>query len=162
VTGPLRRQGETHTPGTLGAARVPHQVREVSLRIETLPDGGLRVSTPQARGWAAVAKTPRELTDAVARAFTEAQLASYAAWKGQLYDLDELTDVDPGDPITALPASNRRRDRTVRSDTRHPADWARLADGRWRSPGGRVYQESSQLVQRVIANRRAIGIPDPG
>lgn len=160
MSGPLRRQGETHVPGAnpLGAASVPHQVREVTMRIETLPDGGIRMSTPQARGWAAVAHNDRELARAILSAFTEAQVAAYAAWKGQVYDLDALTDVDPQDPATALPDAPRRRDRTVRSDTRHPADWARLDDGRWRSPGGRVYQETSQLVQRVIANRRALGI----
>jgi hypothetical protein len=142
-------------------SRTGHQVRAVSLVVETLPDGAVRVSSPQARGWAGVARNPGELARVVASAFTEAQVAAYAAWKGQLYDLDELTDVDPGDPTTALPTPPKRRNRMVRSDAQHPADWKRLEDGRWRSPGGRVYREETQLVQRVMANRRALGIADP-
>jgi hypothetical protein len=161
MTSPIRRQGETHVPGTLGAARTGHQVRAVNLRVETLPSGGVRVSSPQARGWAAVARTPHELANVLQAAFTEAQVASYAAWKGEVYDLDAMTDVDPTDPRTALPAPTRTRNRITRSDARNPADWKRLEDGRWRSPGGRVYGDDTQLVQRVRANRRALGIVDP-
>jgi hypothetical protein len=161
MTGPLRRQGESHVPGGLGMSRAGHQVRAVSLVVETLPDGAVRVSSPQARGWAGVARNPGELARVVASAFTEAQVAAYAAWKGELYDLDELTDVDPGDPTTDLPVPPKRRNRMVRSDAQHPADWRRTEDGRWRSPGGRYYREETQLVQRVMANRRALGIADP-
>jgi hypothetical protein len=161
VTSPIRRQGETHTPGTLGVARSGHRVRALSLRVEMLPEGGVRVSSPQARGWAAVARTPHELAKVLARAVTEVEVASYAAWKGEVYDLDAMTDVDPDDPSTALPAPLRRRNRLTRSDARNPADWKRLDDGRWRSPGGRVYGDQTQLVQRVRANRLALGIVDP-
>lgn len=161
MTEPIRRQGETHVPGGLGIARSGHPVRAVSLVVETLPDGAVRVSSPQARGWAGIARNPHELARIVASAFTEAQVAAYAAWKGQLYDLDELTEVDPGDPTTALPTPARHRDRLVRSDAQHPADWRRLEDGRWRSPGGRFYREGTQLVERVRANRAALGIVDP-
>lgn len=161
MTGPLRRQGETHVPGGLGMSRAGHQARAVQLVVETLPDGAVRVSSPQARGWAGVARNPGELARVVASAFTEVEVAAYAAWKGQLYDLDEMTDVDPADPTTALPTPPKRRNRTVRSDAQHPADWRRLEDGRWRSPGGRVYRPETQLVQRVMANRRALGIADP-
>lgn len=161
MTGPIRRQGETHVPGNLGMSRAGHQVRAISLMVEMLPDGGVRVSSPQARGWAGVARNQGELARVLASAFTEAQVAAYAAWKGQLYDLDELTDVDPGDPTTALPAAPRRRNRMVRSDALHPADWRRVEDGRWRSPGGRFYREGTQMVNRVRANRRALGIEDP-
>jgi hypothetical protein len=161
VTGPLRRQGETHVPGAHALPpRVPHQVRELNLRVEPLPGGGVRVSTPQARGWAAVAKSESELARAVLSAFTEVQIAAYSAWKGQVYDLDALTDVDPADPKTALPAPPVRRNRTTRSDVAHPSEWARLPDGRWRSPRGRVYGPESQLVRRVVQNRRALGIVD--
>lgn len=142
-------------------ARAGRQVRAVSLVVETLPDGAVRVSSPQARGWAGVARNPSELARVVASAFTEVQVAAYAAWQGQLYDLDELTDVDPGDPTTALPTPPKRRNRTVRSDAQHPADWQRTEDGRWRSPGGRYYRDGCQLVERVKANRRALGIVDP-
>jgi len=167
VTGPLRRQGETHVPGANALPprgqlppRGAHQVRELNLRVEPLPGGGVRVSTPQARGWAAVARSEAELARAVLSAFTEVQVASYARWKGEVYDLDALTDVDPADPATALPAPVRRRNRTTRSDVAHPSEWARLPDGRWRSPAGRHYQPNSQLVRRVVQNRRALGIVD--
>lgn len=134
-------------------------MRGLQLRVEQLPEGGVRLSTPQARGWAAVAKTDSELARAVLSAFTEVQIAAYSAWKGQVYDLDALTDVDPTDPATALPAPPRRN-RSTRSDVAHPSEWARLPDGRWRSPRGRVYGPDSQLVRRVVQNRRAIGIVD--
>jgi hypothetical protein len=160
VSGPLRRQGETHVPGALGMARAGHQVHQVNITVESLPDGGMRVTTPQARGWAATARNQEQLAHAVSMAFTEVSIASYARWKGEVYDLDELTDVDPGDPTTALPTTPRRRNRLIRSDAQHPGDWARVQDGRWRSPAGRFYKEDSQLVQRVIAKRRALGIPD--
>lgn len=160
MTGPLRRQGETHTPGALGLSRAGHQVRQVSITVEQLPEGGVRVSTPQARGWAAVARSQAELARAVSMAFTEVQIASYSRWKGEVYDLDALTDVDPTDPATALSTTPRPRNRLIRSDAQHPGDWARLEDGRWRSPAGRHYKEESQLVQRVIAKRRALGIEE--
>jgi hypothetical protein len=133
----------------------------VNLVVETLPSGGVRVSSPQARGWAAVARNPHELARALQMAFTEVTVAGYAAWKGEVYDQDALTDVDPTDPRTALPPPTRTRNRITRSDARNPADWKRLDDGRWRSPGGRYYGDDTQLVQRVRANRRALGIVDP-
>lgn len=161
MTSPIRRQGETHVPGTLGVARGGHQVRALSLRVEPLPSGGVRVSSPQARGWAAVARTPHELARVLQMAFTEVEVATYASFKGELYDLDGMTDVDPTDPSTALPTPTRARNRITRTDARNPADWKRLEDGRWRSPGGRAYGNDTQLVQRVRANRRALGIVDP-
>lgn len=154
MTSPLRRQV---TEQILGPPAVAHQARRVSLVVEQV-DGGLRVSSPQARGWAAVARNQRELLAAIQCAFTEVQVASYAAWKGEVYDLDALTDVVPGDPDTELRQRPRRRDRTVRSDIRHPSEWARLDDGRWRSPAGRIFREDTPMVQRVIENRRLLGI----
>lgn len=164
MTGFIRRQGETHVPGPhpIGPAPTPHQVREVTLQIESLGPGKVRVSTPQARGWAAVATNPFELTRAVNAAFTEAQIASHSTWKNQVYDLDGLTEVDPNDPKTALNQRRPRRQRgPIRSDIHHPGDWQRLEDGRWRSPGGRIYREETQLVQRMIENRRLIGMDEP-
>lgn len=161
MTEPIRRQGETHVPGTLGARRAGHQVRAVNLVVESLPGGVVRVSTPQARGWSGVARNPHELANVLQAAFTEVSVASYAAWKGEVYDLDAMTDVDPSDPKTAIPTPARARNRLTRSDARHPADWKRLDDGRWRSPAGRFYSEDTQMIQRVKANRAALGIVDP-
>lgn len=146
---------------------VPHQVRAVSVTVEQLPDGKFRVSTPAARGWAAVGKTPTELGRAVASAFVEAQCAAYARWRGERYELDELTEPMPGD----LMAPPRRpvRARTNRDNVgwgrnqdrpdQHPVeDWERMPDGRLRSPGGLVYRPDSLVGQRVLARARQMGL----
>jgi hypothetical protein len=149
----IRRQAETHNPGWVtGAPPVRNQVRMVMVRLETLASGLLRVSTPQARGWAVTVHTRDELARAVAQAFTEAQLASYAAWKGEAYDLDAMTEVDESSPLTA---ATRTRDFSVRarSDVHNPDDWTPLSDGRWRSPGGRVYGPDTDAVRKVLAKR---------
>lgn len=153
----------------LGAAPTRHQVRTIDLKLETMPDGKLRISTPTARGWAAVAANPTELVRAVKDAFTEAQIAAHARWKGTEYDLDALTAALPGDPMA--PPRARRSRRTPgapgvgwkrgqqRPDTYNPADWTRCEDGRWRSPAGRHYQPSNPVVGKVIAARRRLGLP---
>lgn len=153
----IRPQGVTHNPGGVtGAAPTRNQVRAVEIRVESMPDGQLRVSTPLARGWVAMVRTRDELVRAVAQAFTEAQVASYARWKGEAYDLDALTAVDNSSPLTA---ATRTRDFTVRarSDVYHPEDWTPLPDGSWRSPGGRVYGKDTETVRRVMAKRRRNG-----
>jgi hypothetical protein len=144
-------------PTPMGPPPVPHQVRSISVRVEQL-DGALRISSPSARGWAAVARNAPELLRAINALYVEVQVASYAAWKGQVYDLDELTDVDPDDPATHLRHPARRRDRRTRSDIRDPRDWKQLDDGRWRSPAGRTYRPDTMLVQRVVENRRLLGL----
>jgi hypothetical protein len=150
----IRRQAETHNPGGVtGASPVRNQVRMVMVRMETLASGLLRVSTPQARGWAVVVRNRDELARAIAQAFTEAQLASYAAWKGEPYDLDALTGVDESSPLTA---ATRTRDYTARrrTDVYNPEDWTQMSDGKWRSPGGRVYKPDTDAVRKVLAKRR--------
>lgn len=158
-------------PGQLrGPAQVPHQVRTVALRIDALPDGGMRVSTTAARGWAMVARNPEQLARVVAMAFTEAQVATYARWKGaERYDLDELTEPQPGDPMAPeRPRARRKRNTTEvgwgrhqrRPDAHDPADWARRPDGRWESPSGKTWPETHPVVQRVIARRAEFGLPN--
>jgi hypothetical protein len=151
-----------------GAARTRNQVRTITLTVDSLPDGSLRVTTPTARGWAAVARSQADLARAVQGAFTEAQVAAYAAWRGTTYDLSEITDHVPGDPL-APPRPKRRARRTrggdgwgygqQRPDVHLPTEWTELPDGRWRSPGGRAYRADAAVVQRVRARLAMTTIP---
>lgn len=157
-------------PGMIkGPAATSHQVREVTVRIEALPTGGLRVSTTAARGWAAVAKNERELASAIASAFTEAQCAAYAKWRGERYDLDHLTEPVPGDPM-APPRPYRKRRKNAsgvgwganqqRPDTHDVESWVKLPDAQgWQSPNGRVWNADTAVVRRVIARRTELGLP---
>lgn len=155
----IRRQVETHVPGLMPrAAPTRNQIRALDLKVETLADGMLRVSTPLARGWAAVARNPFELARAIQAAFTEAQMASYARWKGEAYELDLATDVVPGDALAAAVRSTEFKHRT-RSDTHSPADWCPMPDGRWRSPSGRAYRPDTPIVRNVVSARVRLGIP---
>jgi hypothetical protein len=159
----IPRQGDTHRPGPhgqIGPPPIQHQVRSVNVRLDVMPGGGMRVSTPDARGWAVVASGPRQLLDALAGAFTEAQVASYARWKGETYELDALTEVDNTDPLATTRQWRRRRGRIARSDAHNAAEWTRLEDGRWRAPGGRVYRQDCDVVRKVRAKRRMLGEPD--
>lgn len=154
--------------GQVGPARVPHQVRTLVINVEMLPEG-VRVSTPTARGWAAVAKDHQSLGRAVTAAFTEAQVAAYAHAHGQVYDLDVLTAAVPGDPMA--PARARTRKRPVgesstgwsggqrRPDTHDPADWACTETGDWVSPAGRTYRKGTMMANQVEARRRRAGLP---
>jgi hypothetical protein len=155
----IRRQSETHRPnGSLqGPAPTRNQVRSVPLRIDALPGGRLRVSTPLARGWAATARTPEQLAAAITAAFTEAQVATYARWCNGTYDLDELTEVQVGDPLAA-PTRTQSYQHRKRSDQHNPADWTPLSSGHWRSPSGRSYRPDATIVARVKAARRRQGI----
>lgn len=154
----IRRQVETRQQQMPAPAPTRNQVRALELKIESLPGGMLRVSTPLARGWAAVARTPVELARAVQGAFVEAQAASYARWKGEAYDLDEATDVVPGDSLAAAVRSTEFKHRS-RSDIHSPAEWTPLADRHWRAPNGRRYRPDTQIVRNVIAARVRMGIP---
>ena len=146
-----------------GAANTGHQVRSITVRVEQLEGGKLRISTPTARGWAAVAGNQPELARAIAGAFTEAQVAAYARWRGTQYDLDALTAHVPGDalagrkPQRQAPKGNKRVKRTgegwsygqQRPDVHLPNEWTEQPDGRWRSPSGRMYRADAAQVVRV-------------
>ena len=153
----------SHIPRAItGAANTAHQVRSINVRVEQLADGKLRITTPTARGWAAVAANQPELARAIAGAFTEAQVAAYARWRGTQYDLDALTAHVPGDPLAGRKpqrqkAGNKRARRTgegwsygqQRPDVHLPNEWAEQPDGRWRSPSGRMYRADAAQVVRV-------------
>ncbi|HEX2263468.1 MAG TPA: hypothetical protein VHH52_06860 [Pseudonocardiaceae bacterium] len=133
------------------------RVRAITLTVETLSDGRLRVSTPQARGWATTAQDPMGLARAVELAYREVAVASYARARGTTYDLDQLTERVPGDPLAD--AAMQRAPRRVRKKVHDPGAWAKFDDGRWRSPSGRLYRPDSTAVRNVIARRVALGLP---
>ena len=151
----IRRQGETHDPHRVrGPADTRNQVRSVAVRIDAMGDGRLRISAPHARGWAREVRTRDELVRAVAEAFTEAQIASYPRWKGVGYDLDQLATVwrDDADPMVAA-GPQFQASRAPRADVHDPMAWTPLDDGRWRSPGGKVYGPETAVVQKVMRKR---------
>lgn len=147
---------------------VRHQPRRITLTVDALPDGRLRVSTGGARGWAAVARGPHQLATAVGRAFTEEAVASYARWRTQRYDLDTLTERDDPTEPARVPITYRRpagvqgtsyaRGRVVRPDQSNPADWTALPDGRWQSPGGKRYR-SQKIIGPLVRRRAQLGLP---
>lgn len=159
-------------PGQLkGPGPTLHQVRELTLRVESLDTGALRVSTPSARGWAMVVRSQHELSRAVTAAFTEAQCAAYSRWRGERYDLDHLTDPLKGDPL----APPRRRARTKpkpekdvgwgrnhqrRPDTHPPEAWVKLPNGSWQSPAGYTHGPDTLMGRRVAARRKLAGLHD--
>lgn len=163
-----RIRPQTHTTGMPGAAPVPHQVREVTLRVESLPSGRLRVSTPAARGWAMVVTSRAQLTQAVQAAFNEAQCAAYATWRGERYDLDDLTEPMADDPMAPPRPKGGRPVNTgtkgwgrnqQRPDMAPPEEWVKLPDGRWQSPSGKRWGPDTLMSQRVIARRKHFGLP---
>lgn len=140
-------------------ARIPgprpgQRVRVIPLQAELLPDGGIRISTPMARGWAGHARTAGELVTAVKTAFTEVEVASYARAKGANYDQDRLTEHVPGDPLAGSKMA-RRRGPVQRRAAHPPEAWRMEDDGFWRSPAGRRYPPTSPAVLRVVAKLEA-------
>lgn len=150
------------------AASAPHRpgARHIQLNLKTLDSGQVRVSTPQARGWATVARGPDQLWHAVRAAFAQASLAGHAAWTGTGYGPDELTAAD--DPTEPAPRRPPRvepregvswaRNAAARPDVADPAEWLPLPDGAWLSPSGRRYR-SARIIGPVIARRAALGLP---
>lgn len=152
-------------------------VRHLEIRVERLdgPNAGkLRVSSPQARGWAVTVRGPDQLWHAVSQAITEATIAGYARWQGARYDQDELTaHDDPTEPTRApvlgldedVDAARRRvasyaSGAVSRPDVADPADWRPNPDGTWSSPrSARRWRADSKYVRRVIAKRRRLGLP---
>lgn len=142
---PLPPPGGAHIPGA------------ILVMIEPLPSGGYRLSTPYARGWAARVLNPIELAHGVRQAFTEVQVSAYARAHGKVYDLDGLTSQVSGDPLASGPVSREQRPRRGRR-SHSPADWKMTDNGSWKSPKGRVYGASTQVVQRVLARRQQMGL----
>lgn len=131
--------------------------KAIMMMVEPLDTGGYRLSTPHARGWAAAVRTPHELAQGLTQAFIETQVAAYARAHGRVYDLDGLTAQVVGDPLASRPVTREARVRRGRR-SHSPADWQMTDNGRWRSPAGRVYGPSTQVVQRVLAARERLGL----
>jgi hypothetical protein len=137
-----------------GPAETRNQVTSVHVRIDAQPSGGLRISSPYARGWARHVRTRDELVRAVAEAFREAQIASYARWRGEAYDHDAETDVDNSDPLAAAsprvePSRRALAGGRRRTDVHDPREWTPLENGDWRAPSGRVFRADSDAVRKV-------------
>jgi hypothetical protein len=142
--------------GRLPAPRPGQRVRAIPLQAEILPGGGIRISTPLARGWAGHARTAVELANTLAHAFVEVEVAGYAAAHGENYDQDRLTEQVNDDPLAGAKMTRRRG--PVQRRAAHPPEmWSMNDDGSWRSPAGRRYPADSQHVQRVIAKLEAKG-----
>jgi len=153
-------------------------VRHLDLRVERLDGenaGKLRVSTPNARGWAVVVRGPDQLWWALQTAVNEATIAGYARWQGGEYDHDALTEQDdPTEPSSqhvlgidelSERAALRRtpsysRHSVSRPDVADPADWRPNSDGSWRSPkSGKSWRPETRMVRRVLKKRRVLGLP---
>lgn len=144
-------------PRPIPSPRGAHVPTAIMMMVEPLKTGGYRLSTPHARGWAARVCTPVELAQGMLQAFTEAQVSAYARAHGKVYDLDGLTSQVVGDPLAARPPARERRPRKGRR-AHSPADWTMTDNGSWKSPNGRVYGPSTQVVQRVLAGRERMGL----
>jgi hypothetical protein len=131
---------------------VPHQVREIIVRIEQLPDGLWRLTQPRVPGWAAAARNPVEVANALRRGFTEAQIAAHSDWRGHAYDANV--------PINRRWRRKRPSVNPNRRDVHDPREWRLGPDGRWISPRNNLYPEDTQAVQRVMSARRRMGLPE--
>lgn len=138
----------------LPGLRPGQRVRAIPLQAEILPQGGIRISSPLARGWAGHARTAGELARQLAHAFVEVEVASYAMAHGQNYDQDRFTEHVPGDALAGSKMT-RRRGPVQRRAAHPPESWKLQDDGFWRSPAGRRYPPDSPQVQRVRAKLAA-------
>lgn len=142
---------------SLPPSRPDARVTAISLTVEARPGGRYRISSPHARGWAAEVGTQLELARALREAFTEVSVASYARAHNVPYDLDVLTERVSGDVLANQPRA-KTRSGSRRRKTYHPSEWTRFEDGRWQSPGGRVYRPDSKQVKSVIKARLERGM----
>ena len=143
---------------TLPPSRPDLRVHTISLTVEATPSGRYRLSTPHARGWAADVGNQTQLARAIAAAFVEVSVASYARAKGTPYDLDALTEQVAGDALASQPRTRSQVYARPRRKTYHPGDWTKFEDGRWRSPSGRMYRADTRQVQGVIKARLERGM----
>lgn len=146
------------------ARRPGHQPSSIPLQVDVLADGRFRLSTPVARGWAAVASDANQLYQAMRSAFTEVAVASYARAKREPYDLDQLTGHVPGDPLAGSRQSRIPGARPAgRRKSYNPEDWVKLTDQSdggavWQSPSGRRYREDTKVVRSVLTRRAQLGL----
>jgi hypothetical protein len=150
------------------------------LVIERTTGGGFDVSSPDAPAWRAHAPNRLALLAALDLGFRETDVATYAERKGTAYDLDLHDRASAEAAMTGqlLPFDQEERERFLGtlaasvglpdtvgprspSDVHDPLAWRPLADGRWASPSGRCYGPQTQVVARVVAKRRAMGVDTP-
>lgn len=143
-----------------------------ALTVERTTSGGVRVTCPDAPGWAATARTPMELAHAITAGWREADVASYAQQRGQMYDLraHDLAATELSVEGVQLPADDAEREEMVlalsssargpgaTSKRADPLSWQPQPNGTWMSPSGRTYGATTQVVQRVVALRQEMGV----
>jgi hypothetical protein len=135
--------------------------------VRRLDDGRLLFSMPgTCPGWAFAAHRPPMIGEAIARAFTEAQVAAYARWRGVLYDGAEHLADGEALPSEAHPRGARhprepepepepveeprvRRRRSKHPHTYDPDEWVPLEDGGMLSPRGHRYGPHTAMVASV-------------
>lgn len=157
-------------------------------RIQSPRGTGYRVQSPTMQGWAAVAYTPQELAVTVQRAWTEADIAAYARWRGSTYDTPDAQDAAaaaggrrrpapralssrgpaPEPPRSQLPDGTQwGPDRwLLRPDVKDPALWTLLPNGRLMAPPNPekpqarrlTYARDSTMGRRILARRAAAGL----
>lgn len=147
-----------------------------ALTIERTTGGGVRITCDRAPGWAAMARTPVELHRAITEGWREADVAAYAQRAGETYDLlaHDRAAIDLSLQGAQLPSDVDERLAVIAETTTtahapgdesprraDPLAWTPEADGRWRSPSGRLYGPQTQVVQRVIAHRAEMGVDTP-
>lgn len=125
-------------------------MRTITVTIDQLDDGRWKFRMAKAPGWVAVAAAARDVPAALQRAFTEAQVSAYSDWRGHLYE-----DPDAAKHRRHRPTARSRR----RCDVYEATAWRLAADGRWISPGGHMYPERTECVQRVMSQRESAGLP---
>lgn len=134
-----------------GPAPTRRQVRSITVQVDEVRPGVLRLSTPMTPGWVGEATNAMELARLVASAFAENQVAAYAKWRGVPYEHADGTQYRR--PRPARPGH--------RMDVHDPRAWRIAADGRWVDPGsGRMWRPDSQVVQNVQRRLIALGL-DP-
>lgn len=134
-----------------GPAPTRRQVRTITVIVDAVSPGVLRLSSPATPGWAGEARTPAELARLVASVFLESQVSAYAKWRGVPYEHVDGTQYRR--PRPARPGH--------RVDVHDPRAWRLAPDGRWVDPGsGRLWRADSQVVQRVQTRLIALGL-DP-
>lgn len=140
-TGP----GELHGPATTS-----RQVRAITVRVEQIDQGRWRFTQPRVPGWVAVGYRAPDVVAALRQGFTEAQVAAYSDWRNTVYDSPDVGAYRRSKPLTR---SKRR------CDVYEVDAWKLDLDGRWVSPKGLRFREDRQVVQRVIEQRRRLGLP---
>lgn len=148
----------------------PPGPRHLRLEVEFLDDGGLRLSSPEARGYAVTVRGPLQLwTRLNEDVRIEAAVAGYSRSRGVIYDLDALTDpTDPTEPKRRRPYTPREvvgdcsevsysRGAVVRPDQVHPSEYTPNPDGTWTSRTGRRISHPAK-VRGIVITRHRMGL----